>query len=154
MEGHWLTERYKGLPRNRHADDNQNTLALNDVQRTTGHRSIWHCLIHLHVQLREELHGNKDASTKPPISNPSNAFLPILVPIFSKQTLWSCWLDVLQNTLLASMFSVPIASLVWSVLCFMIAVSACFIVLGNGWRHSKMGNLECCSRGHHSQRQP
>jgi len=43
----WLTERYKGLPRNRHADDKQNTLA---VTTAAGHYNrIWHCLILLHV---------------------------------------------------------------------------------------------------------
>lgn len=82
-QGCWLTERNKGLPRNRHADDKQNTLAVVVKLAHTVFGTV--CEIHVYVYLNNSEKKNNatgNATTNPPISNPSNTLLPILVPIF------------------------------------------------------------------------
>jgi len=68
------TERNKSLPRNRHADDDQNTLAVK-----AGITTVFG-IVYINSEKNNKATGN--ASTEAPISNPSNAFLPILVPMF------------------------------------------------------------------------
>jgi hypothetical protein len=81
-QGCWLTERNKGLPRNRHADDKQNTLAVVVKMAYTVFGTVW---VYKSVYLNNSEKKNNatgNATTNPPISVPSNILLPILVPIF------------------------------------------------------------------------
>jgi len=75
------TERNKGLPRNRHTDDKQNTLAVVVKLAHTVFGTVW---VYMSVYLNSEKKNNAtgNATTNPPISNPSNTLLPILVLIF------------------------------------------------------------------------